>query len=369
LSKVPKRILVLYVDRDNDLGVKANIKTPIIGREENLKAASIFALKAPDDADINAMFAAIQTYDNLVSQGFAECEIATITGSPEGGLNADLKVQEELDKVLEYFTADSVILVSDGVDDEQVLPIIQSKVPVISVRRVIVQQSKSVEETYVLLVRYLKKILETPHYRKLFLGFPGILVVSLSSLALLNLLQYASIVIAMLVGLVMCIKGFSLDEVITYYYNRFEQWWSTAPILFFAYFISLITATVGIYLSISSSIDYLSKGINYVASIFLLAPSPDALLHAIDAFIASVAIILIGKSLDLWLSDGKGIWRNIVGVVFVILSRQIFVELGLILIRQGSLLVLLYWTILTLIISASITVIFMVREKFKKSSS
>ena len=53
-----RRILVLYVDRDDDIGVKAKIKTPIIGREDNLKAALSFALSDPEDSDVNALFAA-----------------------------------------------------------------------------------------------------------------------------------------------------------------------------------------------------------------------------------------------------------------------------------------------------------------------
>ena len=32
---VPERTLVLCVDRDDDLGVKAGVKTPVLGREEN----------------------------------------------------------------------------------------------------------------------------------------------------------------------------------------------------------------------------------------------------------------------------------------------------------------------------------------------
>ncbi|MCD6510883.1 MAG: DUF373 family protein [Thermoprotei archaeon] len=369
MSSRPKRILVLYIDRDDDLGVKAGIRSPIVGREENFKAASSFALRAPEDADVNAMFAAIQTYDNLKAQGFAECEVATITGSPNGGLEADLKISTELDMVLKRFPAESIIMVSDGVDDEQVLPIIQSKVPVISVRRVVVQQSKSVEETYMLLLRYLKKVMEVPHYRRLFLGFPGILTLSLASLALLNLLQYASLLIIMLIGLIMCVKGFSLDERAADYYRRFTHWWSAAPILFFAYFVATITFVVGLYMGATSCYDSLDKGLAYVISMLILAPSPEALLHSIDAFIASALIILVGNTLNSWLADEELVWRNVVGAVFVSLSRQIFIELGMILRRSGSLLILLYWTILTLVVSASLTIIFMVREKFRRKTS
>ncbi len=367
MSEVPKRILVLYVDRDDDLGVKAGIKTPLIGREANLKAASIFALKAPEDSDVNAMFAAIQIYDSLRKQGFLECEIATITGSPRGGLEADLKIRRELDEVLKQFSAESVILVSDGVNDEQAIPVVQSRIPVLSVRRVIVQQSKGVEETYILLVRYMRRLLEDPHYRKVFLGFPGVMILSLSIMSVLNLLQYASVAIAALFGLMLFIKGFSLDERFMRCYRRFEHWWSTAPLLFFTYSISLITLIVGLYISVVSCLEYLSAGVAQIASMFILAPSTSSLLHSVDAFLASGIITLIGKALNSWISGERGLWRYSVGCVFLILSRQIFVELGLILIKQGSLLLLLYWIILTVVVSASLTITFILRAKREAS--
>jgi len=59
------RILILCVDRDNDLGMKAGIKTPILGRKENIRAAATLALRDPEEPDANAMFEAVRIYDNL----------------------------------------------------------------------------------------------------------------------------------------------------------------------------------------------------------------------------------------------------------------------------------------------------------------
>ena len=42
-----EKILVLCVDRDNDLGDKAKVKGPVVGRDEILKAAGVLALADP----------------------------------------------------------------------------------------------------------------------------------------------------------------------------------------------------------------------------------------------------------------------------------------------------------------------------------
>ena len=62
---LPMKTLVLCVDRDNDFGRKANCNSPIIGREDNLRAAQALALADPEDSDSNCLYAAISTYDKL----------------------------------------------------------------------------------------------------------------------------------------------------------------------------------------------------------------------------------------------------------------------------------------------------------------
>ncbi|WP_243668288.1 DUF373 family protein [Vulcanisaeta sp. JCM 16161] len=67
MSKLVRRLIVLYVDRDNDVGERLGVPTPIIGRGNVLKVATEYILRYPDDSDANAMFGAIQLYDTLIS--------------------------------------------------------------------------------------------------------------------------------------------------------------------------------------------------------------------------------------------------------------------------------------------------------------
>jgi hypothetical protein len=67
-EQTEKRILILCVDRDGDLGTKAGIKTPLVGRTVNLDAAVSLALKDPEEPDANAMFEAVSLYDRLQRQ-------------------------------------------------------------------------------------------------------------------------------------------------------------------------------------------------------------------------------------------------------------------------------------------------------------
>ncbi|MEM3162690.1 MAG: DUF373 family protein, partial [Candidatus Bathyarchaeia archaeon] len=208
----PRKILILCVDRDGDLSIKAQIKTPVIGRDNNLNAAVALALKDPEEADANAMFEAVRIYDRLLGDAKPDevFEIATIAGSEFGGVSADRKIVTELNEVLKQFPANEIILVTDGYSDEAVLPLVESRIPVSSVRRVIIKHSESIEETAALFSRYIRALVENPRYSRVLLGLPGALLLLLGVLVVFNLVHYYLLAFIIVLGLFLFIKGFEV---------------------------------------------------------------------------------------------------------------------------------------------------------------
>ena len=75
------KILIICVDRDNDIGEKAGLETPIIGREALVSAATKLALADSEESDINAIFEAVRIYEQLTArEEDAEVEVALIAG-------------------------------------------------------------------------------------------------------------------------------------------------------------------------------------------------------------------------------------------------------------------------------------------------
>ena len=213
-EKEQKRILVLCVDRDGDLESKAGVKTPLIGRGENLDGAVALALKDPEEPDANAMFEAIRVYDHLKAENNpAETfEIATLSGSELGGVGADRKIVAGLNELLQSFSASEVILITDGYSDEAVLPLVQSRVPVSSVRRIVVKHSESIEETAALLSRYLRMIIDNPRYSRVALGLPGLLILILAVMSFFGWVQYYLIFFVLVLSVALLVKGFGIDK-------------------------------------------------------------------------------------------------------------------------------------------------------------
>jgi putative membrane protein len=155
LPSLRMKTLVLCVDRDDDIGTKAGINGPVIGRDENLKAGVTLGLADPEDVDTNTILSGIQLYDDLVKRGM-DAEIATISGDSHVGFQSDMILTSQLENVLEVVKPDRAILVSDGAEDESIYPVISSRVKIDSVRRVYVKQSQSIEGTYNMIVKTLR---------------------------------------------------------------------------------------------------------------------------------------------------------------------------------------------------------------------
>ena len=209
-----ERLLVICIDRDNDVGDKANISTPALGRDACIEAAQRLALEDPEDADSNSIFAAIKTYEDMVSRGYT-AEVTTVAGSADRGMAADQKIAKEIRLVLERFPATGAIIVSDGEDDESVIPVIQGVLPIISVKRVVMKTSRTVEYSYAVLGRYLKMIAYDPKYSKFFLGLPGVLLL-IGGIG--SVFGYTAEIFAVLVsvfGGALLIRAFDVDKALS----------------------------------------------------------------------------------------------------------------------------------------------------------
>jgi putative membrane protein len=208
------RILVLCVDRDDDIGSKGGMETPVVGRDSCINAGVRLAIEDPEDADANAIFAAIKTYEELISKGYSS-QVALVAGKLNRGIEADEKIGMEIQNVLGEYRADAAVLVSDGEDDETVVPVIQTMVPIISIQRIVIKHSRSVEYSYAVLGRYLKMLAYDPRYSKFFLGVPGALLVAMSLASFFGLTKEVLALVFSILGGAFIIRAFDIDKALS----------------------------------------------------------------------------------------------------------------------------------------------------------
>lgn len=204
-TALPDSLLIVYVDADGDIEQKTGIKTPLVGREQCLKAAVDLALADPEEADANALFAAVKELDEIKGMGIRG-QIAVLSGFPSS-LERSAALMAGIRELAEGAGAKGLIFISDGVSDERVLPLLQSVKPVYYVKRVVVRQSEALEVSYSLLGRYLKLLLNDPRYAKYSLGLPGVLLVAYGLFTLLGLAKEAVVLTALILGGFLLYRG------------------------------------------------------------------------------------------------------------------------------------------------------------------
>jgi putative membrane protein len=338
-----KRILILCVDRDGDLGTKAGIKTPLIGRQVNLDAAVALALKDPEEPDANAMFEAVSVYDRLQKEKKPEevFEVSTICGSELGGVGADRKLVDELNSVLGAFSAKEVILVTDGYTDEAVLPLVESRVPVSSVRRIVVKHSESIEESAQLMGKYARMLIENPKYSRIALGVPGVLFVSWVICWAWGYANYYPIALLIILGVVLLVKGFGVDRQAKNFYQWAKEY-SPPPLPMqignYATIAGILCVAVSAYSGYSSALSSISTVPVDTAGWISMLPSLSGYFinGAIDLIVVGLATILFGRALRMYFAHDARVLRNAALIVSVIWCRFIFTSAATVLIAPNN---------------------------------
>ncbi len=279
------KLLVICIDRDNDVGEKAGIITPVIGRDACIDAALRLALEDPEDADSNSIFAAIKTYEDLISKGY-QAEVITVAGVKSKGVQADEKILKETKKALEKFSANGAVIVSDGEDDESVVPVIQNILPVISVQRVVMKVSRSVEYSYAVFGKYLKMIAYDAKYSKFFLGVPGILLLIGGVATVVGYTAEITAILVSILGGAFLIRAFDIDR-------AWSNWAKPTPMGF----IRIFTMVTGILLMLSS----IPAGVNAIDEELLKSETEILLIFSNEVIIGQ---FISGALPILWIGMG-----------------------------------------------------------------
>ena len=302
-----ERTLVLCVDRDDDLGFKAKIDGPIVGREACLHAATSLALADPEDSDVNAIFETIKLHDELIERG-EEVAVAVICGNHMNLLEGDRRVASSLDAILSATGSTSCIIVTDGAEDEYVLPIIQSRVPVSSVRRVVVNQMPNLEGTYYIL----RRLLDDPKVSKIVLVPVGLAMLLYAVGYLLGYPEGATIVVVGVIGTYLLFKGIGIDEIFGYLITSLKAAFHGGRFTFVSYIAAILLSIVGVILGLISLLEYYSPfGIVIQVLAFIYG--------AVAWFTAAGLVASVGKIIDIYLNE-RGAIQRVVALPFFILA-------------------------------------------------
>ncbi|MFC6731034.1 MULTISPECIES: DUF373 family protein [unclassified Haladaptatus] len=237
-------LLVLCIDLDDDLGRKTGLSTPVIGRDAVEAAAVALATADPEDSDVNVLFEGIHILDSIEDE---TVEVAAVTGLEGSDIAANRKVGEEVDTVLASLTTGEdirALVVTDGAQDESVIPVIRSRVRIDGVRRVIVRQAQDLESMYYTI----KQVLNDPETRGTILVPLGILLLIYPLAIIADKLGLPGAVFGMtsgLLGLYVLFRGLGLEETIDRSIDRLRRGLYAGRVTLIAYVVAGTLLLIG----------------------------------------------------------------------------------------------------------------------------
>jgi putative membrane protein len=303
------RTLVLSVDRDDDIGWKAKVESPAIGRAACLAAANTLALADPEDSDINAIFSAVKIYDELVANG-EEAAIAVVAGNHLHMIDGDRRIATSLEQVIKETKVTNCILVTDGAEDEYVIPIIQSQIPVSSIRRVIVNQMPNLEGTYYIL----KKFLDDPKVARMVFIPLGLAMLLYAIAYLLDYPGVATIIVVGVIGAFLLYKGFGLDEIVHSVIDALRVSLSRGRFSFITYTATILLIIIGFTNGFINVLKFYSTDNSMGLLLYLMT----FIFGSIEWLVVAGLVTSVGIIFDVYTNEREGLGKVIVFPFFVV---------------------------------------------------
>jgi len=148
------KTLVVCVDRENAIGGAAGIEPPVAGWEAVRSLVVDVGLAEPESSSVNSLLEALRVTREL-RDGGDDAVVAVLSGDHDSAITADRAIATQLETLIDRHEPTDCIVVIDSIDDERVVPIIESRLRVDAVDRVIVRQARDIESTYYLLKQFL----------------------------------------------------------------------------------------------------------------------------------------------------------------------------------------------------------------------
>jgi putative membrane protein len=172
----------------------------------------------------------------------------------------------------------------------------------------------------------LRLLVESPYYSKYALGIPGVLITIFVILWCLQVLQYAGIVVALLFGIALIVKGFRIDQMLA------KQTKNLRKLMLQPH------GQLRVYTLIAGVVIFFVAGYKataYIVEAYEIIPFPptsaiiaDFIQQAIPLLILGAFIQLMGTGIYYYFTRNAKFWHTIIGLIFITITYPIAFEIS-----------------------------------------
>jgi putative membrane protein len=216
---------------------------PVAGWEAVRSLVTDVGLADPEDSIVNCLLEALRVARDLRDVD-EEAIVGVVSGTGDSRVGGDRSVAAQVDALVEEYDPDSAVVVIDSTQDERLVPVVESRLPVDSVDRVVVRQAHDIESTYYLL----KQFLADEELRSTILVPLGIGLLLFPVLLSRFDLQMALAGMASLLGAVLLYKGLAVDELVSDMPDRVRDALYSGQVSVVTYVVAAGLSLVGVFL-------------------------------------------------------------------------------------------------------------------------
>ncbi|WP_254543421.1 DUF373 family protein [Halomarina pelagica] len=231
--------LVLCIDR----GGSVDLDVPLVGEEAVADLVTEVGVEDPEDSHVNCLLEGLKVARDLRADG--DEPIVAVLSCVGNTVEANRALAAQVDDLVEAYRPDGAVVVVDSAEDEQTLPIIESRVRVDAVDRVIVRQARDIESTYYLL----KQVLADEELRKTVLVPVGVALLAFPALlAAADSVTVAVAVVAGVIGVFFLYKGLGVDDALAGLPREIQTAFYAGRVSVVTYVVGVGLALVGVFL-------------------------------------------------------------------------------------------------------------------------
>jgi putative membrane protein len=257
--------LVVAIDRDSPVADRC----PVVGREAVETTITETGVVDPEDSRINCLLEALRVANDLEAEG--DETVVAVVGGTGDTVGSDREIASQTEDIVEEYGPESAVVVVDSADDERLVPIIESRVRVDAVDRVVVRQARDIESTYYLL----KQFLADEELRRTVLVPVGIAMVAFP--ILLNFVTSPTLAvgaIAAALGVFLIYKGLGIDEYLARLPTQTREALYSGQVSLVTYVVAAGLSIVGLFAGALEVSPFGSSGLFILANRFLFESVP-----------------------------------------------------------------------------------------------
>ncbi|PSP71302.1 hypothetical protein BRC80_06140 [Halobacteriales archaeon QH_9_66_26] len=267
-------------------------ETPVVGERAVRSLVTEVGLDDPEDSRVNCLLEGLRLTRERRDEG--EEPVLAAVSAPDESVDSDRAIAQQIDDLLADHPVESAVVVTDNAADERLVHVIESRVRVDGVSRVVVRQARDLESTYYLL----KQFLADEQLRTTVLVPIGLFLLAVPVLVAVQNVTVALATIASVAGLFLLYKGLGVDDALAVLAGVVRDGLYTGRVSIVTTVVAAGLALVGIVAGVISATPFATEASALTTAMAFLFDSVPWL--AIAALTASV-----GRALDEWLRNAR----------------------------------------------------------------